>query len=73
MRGSAIPPSPVTCAAQITSVELLPIHAAMDEPHLTRLGLTNYWGYSSMSFFAPDPVLATPPPSAPGPRRSWTR
>ena len=44
----------------ITSVELLPIHAAMDEPHLTRLGLTNYWGYSSMSFFAPDPALATP-------------
>ena len=43
----------------ITSVELLPIHAAMDEPHLTRLGLTNYWGYSTMSFFAPDPSLAT--------------
>ena len=44
----------------VTSIELLPIHAAMDEPHLTRLGLTNYWGYSSMSFFAPDPALATP-------------
>ncbi|HIY23935.1 MAG TPA: glycogen debranching protein GlgX [Candidatus Brachybacterium merdigallinarum] len=43
----------------VTSVELLPIHAAMDEPHLTRLGLTNYWGYSTMSFFAPDPSLAT--------------
>ena len=43
----------------VTSIELLPIHAAMDEPHLTRLGLTNYWGYSTMSFFAPDPSLAT--------------
>ncbi|WP_422114887.1 glycogen debranching protein GlgX [Brachybacterium sp. UNK5269] len=44
----------------VTSVELLPIHAAMDEPHLTRLGLTNYWGYSTLSYFAPDPSLATP-------------
>ncbi|WP_193104075.1 glycogen debranching protein GlgX [Brachybacterium sp. FME24] len=44
----------------VTSVELLPIHAAMDEPHLTRLGLTNYWGYSTLSFFSPDPALATP-------------
>ncbi|MDN5599158.1 MAG: glycogen debranching protein GlgX [Brachybacterium sp.] len=43
----------------VTSVELLPIHAAMDEPHLTRLGLTNYWGYSTLSYFAPDPALAT--------------
>ncbi|HEX7351769.1 glycogen debranching protein GlgX [Brachybacterium sp.] len=43
----------------VTSVELLPIHAAMDEAHLTRLGLTNYWGYSTMSYFAPDPSLAT--------------
>ncbi|MBB5831117.1 glycogen debranching protein GlgX [Brachybacterium aquaticum] len=43
----------------VTSIELLPIHAAMDEPHLTRLGLTNYWGYSTSSFFAPEPSLAT--------------
>ncbi|MGP9539404.1 glycogen debranching protein GlgX [Brachybacterium sp. AOP43-C2-M15] len=43
----------------VTSIELLPIHAAMDEPHLTRLGLTNYWGYSTQSYFAPDPSLAT--------------
>jgi len=43
----------------VTSVELLPIHAAMDEAHLTRLGLTNYWGYSTMSYFAPEPSLAT--------------
>ena len=43
----------------VTTVELLPIHASMDEPHLTRLGLTNYWGYSTLSFLAPDPALAT--------------
>ncbi|WP_106507020.1 glycogen debranching protein GlgX [Brachybacterium timonense] len=43
----------------VTSVELLPIHAMMDEAHLTRMGLTNYWGYSTLSFFAPNPAYAT--------------
>ena len=50
----------------VTSIELLPIHAAMDEPHLTRLGLTNYWGYSTLSYFAPDPSLATTASQAAG-------
>ena len=52
----------------VTSLELLPVHAAMDEPHLTRLGLTNYWGYSPLSFFAPEPSLATPAAQAAGAR-----
>ena len=43
----------------VTTVQLLPVQAAMDEPHLTRMGLTNYWGYSTMSYFAPEPSLAT--------------
>lgn len=43
----------------ISAVELLPIHAALDEPHLTRLGLTNYWGYSTLGYFAPNPAYAT--------------
>lgn len=43
----------------ITAVELLPIHAAMDEPHLTQLGLSNYWGYSTLSFFSPHAAYAT--------------
>ncbi|WNM23776.1 glycogen debranching protein GlgX [Demequina capsici] len=43
----------------VTSVELLPVHAFADEPHLERDGLTNYWGYSTMSFFAPHPGYAT--------------
>ncbi|AXK45380.1 glycogen debranching protein GlgX [Brachybacterium saurashtrense] len=50
----------------VTSLELLPVHAAMDEPHLTRLGLTNYWGYSTMSYFAPEPSLATAAAQAAG-------
>ncbi|MDO5661686.1 MAG: glycogen debranching protein GlgX [Brachybacterium sp.] len=43
----------------VTAVELLPVHAIMDEAHLTRLGLPNYWGYSTLSYFAPEPSYAT--------------
>ena len=38
----------------VTTVELLPIHAIADEPHLVGHGLANYWGYSSVNFFAAD-------------------
>jgi glycogen operon protein len=37
----------------ITAVELLPVHASVPEPHLVRRGLPNYWGYSTLGFFAP--------------------
>ena len=39
----------------ITAVELLPIHHFLNDRHLTQRGLTNYWGYNSIGFFAPDP------------------
>ena len=39
----------------VTAVEFLPIHAAVPERQLTQRRLTNYWGYSSIGFFAPDP------------------
>lgn len=42
----------------VTSVELLPIHAFVNDSHLLEKGLTNYWGYNSVSFFAPDPRYA---------------
>jgi len=42
----------------ITTVELMPIAAAIDEPHLARAGLTNYWGYNTVGWFVPDPRLA---------------
>lgn len=42
----------------VTAVELLPIHAHADEPALVARGLRNYWGYNSLSFFAPDPRFA---------------
>ena len=41
-------------ALGITSVELMPVHAFVDERHLVERGLSNYWGYNSISFFAPD-------------------
>jgi glycogen operon protein len=37
----------------VTAVELLPVHHHLDDRHLTEKGLTNYWGYNSLSFFAP--------------------
>jgi isoamylase len=45
----------------ITSAELLPIHAFVDDSYLVNKGLRNYWGYNSIAFFAPEPrYLKTP-------------
>lgn len=52
----------------VTSVELLPVHAIMNEPFLTDRGLVNYWGYSTLSFFAPEPSYATEDAQARGPQ-----
>ncbi|MBI1395058.1 MAG: glycogen debranching protein GlgX [Betaproteobacteria bacterium] len=38
----------------ITTVELMPVHAFVDDRHLVQRGLRNYWGYNSIGFFAPD-------------------
>lgn len=45
----------------ITALELLPVHAHADEPLLRRLGRPNYWGYSTLSFFALHPGYASQP------------
>ncbi|WP_217428288.1 glycogen debranching protein GlgX [Microlunatus speluncae] len=37
----------------VTSVELLPAHHFVSEPFLVGRGLTNYWGYNTLGFFAP--------------------
>lgn len=39
----------------ITAIQLLPVHAFVNEPFLQQKGLTNYWGYNTLSFFAPHP------------------
>ncbi len=38
----------------VTAVELLPVHEFLDDAFLRAKGLTNYWGYSTMGFFAPE-------------------
>jgi len=38
----------------ITAVELLPVHAFLNDKHLADKGLTNYWGYNTINFFSPD-------------------
>ncbi|MFO1371646.1 MAG: glycogen debranching protein GlgX [Candidatus Competibacteraceae bacterium] len=39
----------------ITSVELMPVHAFVNDRFLIDRGLRNYWGYSTLCFFAPEP------------------
>jgi isoamylase len=46
-------------ALGVTSVELMPVHAFIDEHHLSRQGLRNLWGYNSISYFAPMPRYAS--------------
>ncbi|CAB4244058.1 Glycogen operon protein GlgX homolog [Methylacidimicrobium sp. AP8] len=47
-------------ALGITAIELLPIHHHVDERVLTEKGLSNYWGYNTIAFFAPDSRYAVP-------------
>ena len=37
----------------VTAIELLPVHHNLQDRHLVDNGLTNYWGYNTLSFFAP--------------------
>jgi glycogen operon protein len=39
----------------VTAVELMPVHAFIDDRYLVEQGLRNYWGYNTIGFFAPDP------------------
>ena len=43
----------------VTALELLPIHQAIIDRHLFARGLTNYWGYNTLAFFAHDGRFAT--------------
>jgi isoamylase len=45
----------------VTAVELLPIHTFVNDNYLLDKGLTNYWGYNSIGFFAPDPRYSAIP------------
>ncbi|MFC8801042.1 glycogen debranching protein GlgX [Promicromonospora sp. NPDC057138] len=37
----------------VTAIELMPVHQFVTDPSLTAKGLTNYWGYNTIGFFAP--------------------
>lgn len=37
----------------ITAVELMPVHSFISDRHLVEKGLSNYWGYNSIGYFAP--------------------
>jgi isoamylase len=39
----------------ITAIELMPVHQFVDGKHLVDHGLSNYWGYNTIGFFAPEP------------------
>jgi len=45
----------------VTAVELLPVHAFVTDKHLLDKDLTNYWGYNTIGYFAPDPRYAAQP------------
>ncbi|MEZ6125335.1 MAG: glycogen debranching protein GlgX [Planctomycetaceae bacterium] len=38
----------------VTAVELMPVHYHVDDRHLVVNGMSNYWGYNTLAFFAPD-------------------
>lgn len=44
-------------ALGVTTIELMPVHAFVDESFLIDRGLRNYWGYNSINFFAPETRL----------------
>lgn len=48
-------------ALGVNCIELLPVHTFITESHLLEKGLTNYWGYNSIGFFAPEPWYASNP------------
>jgi len=39
----------------VTAVELMPVHASIDDHFLVKKDLANYWGYNTLAFFAPQP------------------
>jgi glycogen operon protein len=53
--GMASPPAiEYLQALGVTAVELLPVHHHVNDRRLAELGLSNYWGYNTIGFFAPD-------------------
>ncbi len=45
----------------VTAVELLPVHHFVDDRYLSDRGQSNYWGYNTLGFFAPEPRYSAAP------------
>jgi len=45
----------------VTAIELLPVHQFLNDHYLVEKGLTNYWGYNTIGFFAPHADYAAHP------------
>jgi len=43
----------------VTTIELLPVHQAVSEQRLQKMGLVNYWGYNTLNFFTPHAAYAS--------------
>jgi glycogen operon protein len=43
----------------VTTIQLLPVHAKLHNKYLLEKGLRNYWGYSTLGYFAPEPEYAS--------------
>ncbi|AJE21448.1 glycogen debranching protein GlgX [Azotobacter chroococcum] len=43
------------CQLGVSAIELLPVHAFVQDQHLLEKGMKNYWGYNTIGFFAPHP------------------
>ncbi|ACB75293.1 glycogen debranching protein GlgX [Opitutus terrae] len=43
----------------VTAIELMPVHQHVTSKHLLDKGLSDYWGYNSLGFFAPEPTYSS--------------
>ncbi len=48
----------------VTTIELLPVQSFVRDRHLVERGLSNYWGYNPLGYFAPEPSYASNPGAA---------
>ncbi|MEX1055751.1 MAG: alpha-amylase family glycosyl hydrolase, partial [Rhodothermales bacterium] len=43
----------------VTTIQLLPVHAKVNDRRLVEAGLANYWGYNTLAYFAPEPEYSS--------------
>jgi len=53
----------------VTAIELMPVHQFVNDSTLQEKGLSNYWGYNTIAFFAPQNTYSAPSVTGPGGER----